>query len=268
MREVNPAVRSRGQESEDALSLNPNQSQTQESFPLGAPAGNDREALIEAVKVAHQAVCNASRNVLSQAIIAGTALLKLKKLIKHGEWRHYLQRHCELSERSAQAYMRIAEHRELLEANPQRAADLSLRGALKLISNATDKSAKPAKSAKATTMLSSLAWSNATADERRRFVDAIGFMEWLAAMPPSWFPELERRIDRQRAATAKNVDQTLSKALRQALSLQKTANDKNSISASVAAALNAILNKLKATGLDLNDVELTTIRAARTKRAA
>jgi hypothetical protein len=223
---------------------------------------DDRKALVEIIRASHQAVCNAAHNILRQAITAGEALFKLKKSVGHGEWGYYLRRHCELGERTAQVYMRLAEHRAKLEANPQRAADLSLRGALKLISKNPNKSGKSATAAAA---LSSFAWSNATADERRRFVDAIGLISWLAAMPPSWLPELERRIDEQRAAATKNVDQTLSKALRQALSLQKTAHDKDNTSASVAAALNAILNKLKATGFDLNDVEVV-IRAPAVSR--
>jgi hypothetical protein len=229
---------------------------------------DDRKALVEIIRTSHRAVRDAAHNIGHEAITAGTALLKLKELVKHGEWRHYLERHCELGDRTARVYMQLAEHRELIEANRQHAADLSLRGALKLIGKEPDKDGKSAKSAKTATSLSTLAWSNATVEERCRFVDAIGFISWLAAIHPSWFPELERRIDGQRTAATKNVDQTLSKALRQALSLQKIANDKDHTSVSVAAALNAILNKLKATGLDLNDVEVTTIRAVRTKRAA
>jgi hypothetical protein len=216
---------------------------------------DDRKALVEIIRTSHQAVRNAAHNIVREAITAGTAILKLKELVKHGEWRHYLERHCELGDRTARVYMQLAEHRELIEANWQHAANLSLRGALKLIPS---KSGKPTKSTKATTELSSLAWSKATVEERCRFVDAIGFISWLAAIPPSWLPELERRIDGQRARWAPNakVDATLSKALRHALSLQKTAKDKDSTSTSIAAALNGIINKLHATGFDLNDVEV------------
>jgi hypothetical protein len=147
---------------------------------------------------------------------------------------------------------------------------LSLRGALKLIGKEPDKDGKSAKSAKATTSLSTLAWSNATAEERQRFVDGIGLVSWLAAMPPTWRDDLERRINGQRGAkSGSEINITISKALRQALSLQKTAKSKDNTSAAVAAALNGILNKLKATGLDLNDVDVV-IRAqgVRRKRAA
>jgi hypothetical protein len=239
---------------------------------------DDPKALAEIARNAHAAVCNAAHEVVREAITAGTALLKLKEKIRHGEWLHYLQRHCPLGEhtgRTARCYMQLAAHRELIEANWQHAANLSLRGALKLIGSKDPNKSEKSK-AKTAAALSSLAWSNATADERRRFVDAVGLISWLAAMPPSWSAELERRIVGLRGATTKNVDQTLSKALRQVLSLQKSFERagnperlKDNTSASVAAALNAILNKLKATGFDLNDVEVVTrAQGVGRKRAA
>ena len=237
-------------------------------------AQRDRKALIETVRTAHQTVCEAGRTALRAAIEAGAALLRLKKLVNHGEWAHFLRRHCELGERTAQIYIQLAVHRELIEANPQRAADLSLRGALKLISgkasaNKSDKSAQSNKTAE----LSSLAFMDATVEARCLFVDAIGLIAWLAAMPPAWIPELERRIDGQRAATAATVEgklvKTLSKALRQALSLQKTTQNKDNTSASVAAALNGFLSKLNTAGLDFNDLDVVVrVASATRKRAA
>ena len=231
-------------------------------------AQRDRKALIETVRTAHQTVCEAGRTALRAAIEAGAALLRLKKLVNHGEWAHFLRRHCELGERTAQIYIQLAVHRELIEANPQRAADLSLRGALKLISG-SDKSAQSNKTAE----LSSLAFMDATVEARCLFVDAIGLIAWLAAMPPAWIPELERRIDGQRAATAATVEgklvKTLSKALRQALSLQKTTQNKDNTSASVAAALNGFLSKLNTAGLDFNDLDVVVrVASATRKRAA
>ena len=229
---------------------------------------DDCKALVEIIRTSHQAVRNAAHNILREAITAGEALLKLKKgLIRRGEWGHYLRKHCEVGERTAQIYMRLAEHRAELEANPQRAADLSLRGALKLIGkepNKGDKSAKPARTA---TPLPTLAWSNATPEQRQHFVSGIGLVPWLAAIPPAWLDDLERRIGTHRAAAVKPFDATISKALRQALSLQKMAKNKDNTSAAVAAALNGILNKLTTRGLDLNDLEVV-VQASAAKRAA
>jgi hypothetical protein len=223
---------------------------------------DDHKALIEIIQTSHQAVRNAAHNILREAVTAG------EESVGHGEWGHYLRRHCELGERTAQVYMRLAEHRAELEANPQRAADLSLRGALNLIGKEPDKNSKSAKSAKATTSLSTLAWSNATAEERQHFVDGIGLVSWWAAMPPTWRDDLERRIDGQRRTkSSSEINTTISKALRQALSLQKTAKSKDNTSAAVAAALNGILNKLKAAGLDLHDLNVV-VQASAAKRAA
>jgi hypothetical protein len=42
--------------------------------------------------------------------------------------------------------------------------------------------------------LSSLAWSESTIDQRRKFIDAIGLDSLLEAIPPSWRAEFERRF--------------------------------------------------------------------------
>jgi hypothetical protein len=44
---------------------------------------DDREALIEIVRAAHQAVREAARNALREAITAGLVLLHLKEMVKH-----------------------------------------------------------------------------------------------------------------------------------------------------------------------------------------
>jgi hypothetical protein len=246
---------------------------TIETSTVKEKAAEDRQALIEIIKTAHQGVGAAARHALQQAFTAGAALLKLKQQVNHGEWGNYLDRHCELNTRTADVYMQLAKHRQLIEANTQHAANLSLRGALKLIPKSpkdpkgADKADQGGASAKSP--LSSLAWSEANVDQRRHFVDAVGLISWLAAIPPSWRHELERRIDgrRARAAKSKDINATISKALRQALSHHKNTKN-NAASASVAAALNGILNKLKAADLDLNDLEVITPAVAARKRAA
>jgi Protein of unknown function (DUF3102) len=241
---------------------------------------DERNALVEAVRSAHRAVRDAGNTALQNAFAAGEALHKLAPLVKHGEWRRYLQKHCGLNERTARVYLQLFQHRATIEAkieaNRQRAADLSLRGALKLIGKPKPPgnsagSTSESTSSPATPPLSSLAWSGATPEQREHFVDAIGLTDWLGAMPLTWRRELEKRVDGQRAATQK--DETLSKLFRSALSLQKTARnregtsaDRESASASVGAALNGFLNKLTARGLDLDDL-IITVRPVAMKRA-
>jgi hypothetical protein len=39
-----------------------------------------------------------------------------------------------------------------------------------------------------------LAWSDATVEERRKFIDAIGLKAILDVMPESWWGVIERRV--------------------------------------------------------------------------
>jgi Protein of unknown function (DUF3102) len=91
-----------------------------------------QQALIDAVRAAHEAILGATRNIVRQAIIAGTALIELKSAVPHGEWLPYLQR-CGLKERTAQVYMRLADHRDVVEAKAQSSAHLSLSAALRFV---------------------------------------------------------------------------------------------------------------------------------------
>jgi len=67
---------------------------------------------------------------LEHAKRAGELLQQAKATLPHGDWLTWLREHCEVSERTAQGYMRLARCWPQLEANPQRVADLSLREAL------------------------------------------------------------------------------------------------------------------------------------------
>jgi hypothetical protein len=67
---------------------------------------------------------------LVHAIEAGEALLEAKEQMNHGEWLPWLRDNCEMSESTAQVYMRLAKYKDEVLANPQRAADLSIRAAL------------------------------------------------------------------------------------------------------------------------------------------
>ena len=214
------------------------------------------ESLTAQIQAAHQAICSAGRNMLREAFTAGAALFKLKKLIPRGESSHYLRRHCDLSERTARIYMQFAEHRDLIEAKVQHAADLSLRGALRLIGNKSPQTARSSPKVQKTA-LSTLSWSEASIDERRHFVDGIGLVSLLAAIPPTWHAEIERRVLGQRKAKAQANDKfnvTISKTLQQALSLQRAHKNKDEMAPGVAAALNTINNLLAKEGSDLNAI--------------
>ena len=81
----------------------------------------------------HAAAAGASfRAGVQHAMEAGGLLIEAKEKVGHGEWLPWLRANCEFSERTAQAYMRVAKRAGELEANPH-VADLPLREALALL---------------------------------------------------------------------------------------------------------------------------------------
>jgi hypothetical protein len=79
---------------------------------------------------AHAEARRAAHMSLVHAIEAGEALLEAKEQMSHGEWLPWLRDHCEMSESTAQVHLRLAKYKDEVLANPQRAADLSIRAAL------------------------------------------------------------------------------------------------------------------------------------------
>ena len=81
------------------------------------------------IRSEHDKVCHSVRASVDHALRVGSLLLEAKKLVDHGGWIEWVERHCNLSERSAQAYMRIARH----PPNPQLSADLTIDATLKAL---------------------------------------------------------------------------------------------------------------------------------------
>ena len=83
----------------------------------------------------NQLVEESKNKAIHYAIECGAALIEAKSLCKHGEWGVWLKNNCSVSERTTQIYMKLATEYPLLEnSNPQRVADLSIREAIKLLS--------------------------------------------------------------------------------------------------------------------------------------
>jgi hypothetical protein len=82
------------------------------------------------------------QTVLQQALYLGDLLLQAKAKVGHGKFKAWLERNCELSERSAQRYMALKEQWPKIEAwlkdNSATVADLSLRKAEKIIAPQPD----------------------------------------------------------------------------------------------------------------------------------
>jgi hypothetical protein len=90
------------------------------------------EVIAEQIRAEHAKVTASSRDAVRHAIEAGRLLLEAKAVVGHGGWGPWLTQNCdEVSPRTAQDYMRLAEH---YGSNPQRAADLptSIREALRI----------------------------------------------------------------------------------------------------------------------------------------
>lgn len=88
--------------------------------------------VIDQVKLA-KAAC--SRSVWA-AINAGALIATAKKKLNHGEFEQWVVDHCEISLRTAQAYMRLAKRtQELPKEEAQRVALLPIREAIKAVTS-------------------------------------------------------------------------------------------------------------------------------------
>jgi hypothetical protein len=107
--------------------------------PAVAPADNLAD-LANQIKKCVADIKDAERGMektrLMRAYHAGGLLNKAKAtLVDHGEWLQWLEDHCDLSERTAQRYMRLADYREMIEHEAKSAnmADLTMSKAEWLI---------------------------------------------------------------------------------------------------------------------------------------
>jgi hypothetical protein len=97
----------------------------------------DLAALATAINAAHQEAEGCARASLEHARRCGQLLLQAKAACGgHGRWLPWLRGHCNVSERTAQAYMRVAKRWDDLEAKAQGLADLTFEDALGLLAEA------------------------------------------------------------------------------------------------------------------------------------
>ncbi len=82
------------------------------------------------INTEHEACRASMQKGLEHAFKAGGLLLEAKAGLPHGEWLPWLGKNCpDISERTVQRYMRLAENRGELEAKPATVADLTMRAA-------------------------------------------------------------------------------------------------------------------------------------------
>jgi hypothetical protein len=101
------------------------------------PAGA-LQVLAERINAEHAEALSAARASLIHARKAGQLLLEAKKQCGHGDWLPWLTANVKVSERTAQAYMRVAKRWPELEAKAQATADLSIEDGLKLLAPPKD----------------------------------------------------------------------------------------------------------------------------------
>ncbi len=97
--------------------------------PLARPSIT---GITQEVREAHEAYQVSHLKAITQAIRAGRALIRAQTELGGG-YREWLSTSFKFSERTAQVYVQLAEHESKILANAQHAADLTLRGALRLI---------------------------------------------------------------------------------------------------------------------------------------
>lgn len=107
------------------------------------------------INAAHRAIVGAGKTQLEKAVEAGTMLKACKDSVGHGEWSKWLHDNCrEISEETARLYMRLADPEnapkleQAAKQNGNAVADLSVRGAAKLISAKRTEEQKAATAAK------------------------------------------------------------------------------------------------------------------------
>jgi hypothetical protein len=108
---------------------------------------NSLTELAARINEAHEAVASAQKGTLEYAIKTGELLQEAKNKLKHGAWSKWLELNCpNIPARTATDYMKLAEHQSRLGLNRQRAADLSIRGALSAIKPGPETRQQPKKS--------------------------------------------------------------------------------------------------------------------------
>jgi Protein of unknown function (DUF3102) len=102
--------------------------------------GSNRLVVLAAdIRAAHAGVLDAAKTAAERSIEAGRALIEAKALVRHGQWLPWLKEHCQLSERSAQLYMKIA----TLGLPAEVIADIGLKAATDVITTIRDPSYDP-----------------------------------------------------------------------------------------------------------------------------
>jgi hypothetical protein len=106
---------------------------------VAVAASNSLIDLAARVQAEHRAVSAALQDSVRHAILAGELLIEAKAQLDHGQWLPWLRDHCEIADRTARLYMRVAKNRAEIEAQiGNGVADLSLNEAAALLMLSSD----------------------------------------------------------------------------------------------------------------------------------
>lgn len=101
------------------------------------------EHFAEQINAEHRACCAAVTKSLEHAVRCGELLLQAKAAVPHGGWQPWLKQHFPASNRTARQYMRLANHRDEIEAKRHGSAVLGIDEAVKLIAATREAPADP-----------------------------------------------------------------------------------------------------------------------------
>jgi Protein of unknown function (DUF3102) len=93
------------------------------------------------IRITHAAVGHAMKSAVENAMATGDLLLEAKEQLDHGQWMPWLREHCQVAERTARLYMRLAKNRAVIELAGD-TANLTLNGAARLLAAPRDEEEK------------------------------------------------------------------------------------------------------------------------------
>jgi hypothetical protein len=146
------------------------------------------DALAAAVREEFQKAQAALANGVSHSMNAGDALIAARHKVGRG-WQKWVQEACGLALSTAKLCVQLAQHRAEIEAAIRDGAELSLRGARRLITKSFGKSKKP----KPVETLEAH-WKRATTKDRTAFLDSIGVAAVLESMSADFGRDLRSRV--------------------------------------------------------------------------
>jgi hypothetical protein len=162
-------------------------------------AADNLDTLAQRIRTACEEIQDSRVTALRAVLRAGDDLRAAKTQVLPGTWVRWLQDHCFLGVRTAQVYIQLAKHREQIERELDRGADLSLRDARRLIMKPANKpdaeSNEGDGSSSKPDAVSQLlpSWQTASGTQRSAFLKAIGLSALIKAMPPEMLNEIEQR---------------------------------------------------------------------------